>query len=91
MSETVATPGIEQFLNNRRSTELLTSEIKRLREATTITYLGDFDRAAQAKAPSDKPDTAAATPALTAPVGGGEKAATTPEQSVIERGLQGLK
>ncbi len=90
VSEAVATPGIEQFLNNRRSTELLTNEIKRLREATTITYLGDFDRTAQAKTPSDKPDAAGATPALTAPVGG-EKATATPEQSVIERGLQGLK
>jgi len=90
VSEAVATPGIEQFLNNRRSTELLTAEIKRLREATTITYLGDFDRTAQqAKTPSDKPDAAAATPALTAPVG--DKAAATPEQNVIERGLQGLK
>lgn len=82
VSEAQAKPGIEVFLNNRRVTETVNAEMKRLREATTIAYLGEFERK---EAPADAP--AAATPAPTeAPK---DKAAG--EANVIERGLQGLK
>lgn len=93
VSEAQATPGIEQFLGNRRSTEAVKNEIKRLRETTTVTYMGEFDRAAVAQAPTDGKNAEATpvAPALTTPVGSGDKAPGTPEQSVIERGLQGLK
>ncbi|RJP72646.1 MAG: peptidyl-prolyl cis-trans isomerase, EpsD family [Comamonadaceae bacterium] len=94
VSEAQAKPGIEQFLGNSRSTEVIKNDIKRLREATTVTYMGEFDRAAMAQAPADgkKADApAAAPPALTAPLGSADKEPAAPEQSVIERGLQGLK
>lgn len=92
VSEAAAAPGIAQFLNNRRSAETVTSEIKRLREVTTITYLGDFDRAAAKTAEvSDKPATPAETPALSTPLAAEGKPAASAEQSAIERGIQGLK
>lgn len=93
VSEAVATPGITQFLGNRRNTEAVTNEIKRLREATTITYLGDFNRAAAkpAAAPQGPSDAVAAPPSAVVPEGQGDKPANSPEQSAIERGLQGLK
>jgi EpsD family peptidyl-prolyl cis-trans isomerase len=89
VSEAVATPGITQYLNNRRTTEAVTGEIKRLREVTTITYLGDFDRAAaKASEPTEKP--AEALP-LAVPVESGGKPAASAEQGAMERGIQGLK
>lgn len=94
VGETAATPGIEKFLGNRRSTELVASEFKRLREATTITYLGGFEASARATPTADKPDTATVTgPALTAPLAADEKVAPAAgeDQGAIERGLQGLK
>ncbi|MBT9463084.1 EpsD family peptidyl-prolyl cis-trans isomerase [Hydrogenophaga sp.] len=93
VSEAVATPGITQFLGNRRNTEAVTSEIKRLRETTTITYLGDFERAAAkpSTGPQGPGDAGATAPSLVVPPANGDKPAASPEQSAIERGLQGLK
>lgn len=92
VSEAAATPGITQYLGNRRSAEAVTAEIKRLRDVTTITYLGDFDRAAAKTADvADKPVAPAEAPSLSMPVGTDGKPATSPEQSAIERGIQGLK
>lgn len=89
VSEAVATPGITQYLNNRRTTEAVTGEIKRLRETTTITYLGDFDRAAARTAePIDKP---AEVLPLAVPVENAGKPAASAEQGAMERGIQGLK
>lgn len=89
VSEAVATPGITQYLNNRRTTEAVTGEIKRLRDVTTITYLGDFDRAAaKTTEPTDKP---AETLPLAVPVESGGKPAANAEQGAMERGIQGLK
>jgi EpsD family peptidyl-prolyl cis-trans isomerase len=92
VSEATATPGIAQFLNNRRSAETVGSEIKRLRDVTTITYLGDFDRAAtKGVAPTDKPATPAEALPLAVPVESGGKPAGSADQSAMERGIQGLK
>ncbi|WP_332740952.1 EpsD family peptidyl-prolyl cis-trans isomerase [Hydrogenophaga sp.] len=92
VSETVATPGIAQFLNNRRTAEIVTGEIKRLRASTTIAYLGDFDQAAARSAESaDKPAAPAETLPLTTPLESGAKPAASAEQGAIERGIQGLK
>ncbi|QIM50708.1 EpsD family peptidyl-prolyl cis-trans isomerase [Hydrogenophaga crocea] len=86
VSEEVATPGIVQYLGNLGTTETVRNEIKRLRAATPITYMGEFQQtAAAARAPA-----AAAAPA--APSVTAEPAKTDdPDASVIERGLQGLK
>lgn len=91
VSEANATPGIAQFLNNRRTTEAVTGEIKRLRDVTTITYLGDFDRTAKAAGPADKPATPAEATPLAIPVESSGKPAASAEQGAMERGIQGLK
>lgn len=91
VSEEQATPGIAQFLFNRRNTEAISAEVKRLREASKITYMGEFERAAAPAAATGATSAApapAATPSVTS---GTESTATTPEQAAIERGLQGLK
>lgn len=81
VTEAVAAPGIEQFLNNRRSTEAVAAEIKRLRAATTVTYMGEFEKTAAA------PAAAASTPSVTTST----TAAETDGKAAIERGLSGLK
>lgn len=56
VSEAVAAPDIAKHLSNQRSAQAVGAELKRLREATTVTYLGDFDRsAARAPTPSTTP------------------------------------
>jgi EpsD family peptidyl-prolyl cis-trans isomerase len=84
----VATPGIEQFMMNRRTTETVSNEIKRLRAATTIEYEGDF-----AQASATATDRVAADPVQ--PVKAEEtvmpEASSKPDAAQIERGLQGLK
>lgn len=78
MTEQEAAPVIEKFLNNRYLNQTVQQEIKRLREATTIAYQGEFS------APAAEPANPAA-PAVAAP------AQAAPEQGAIDRGVQGLK
>lgn len=54
--EAVAAPDIAKHLSNQRAAAAVGADFKRLREATTVTYLGDFDRAAS------KPATPSTTP-----------------------------
>jgi len=42
VDEATATPRIERFLSNRQSTEMLATELKRIREQAKIEYLGEF-------------------------------------------------
>jgi EpsD family peptidyl-prolyl cis-trans isomerase len=44
LSEAQAAPLIEQFLAGRRRLELAAAEVRRLREAATIEYVGEFKR-----------------------------------------------
>ncbi|MBA4261274.1 MAG: peptidyl-prolyl cis-trans isomerase, EpsD family [Comamonadaceae bacterium] len=96
VSEEQARAGIEQFLNNRRATEAVTQEIKRLREAHPVAYMGEFGKPAAAPgagAPASsltQGTPTAATPTA-APTAAPAATATTADQSAIERGLQGLK
>jgi EpsD family peptidyl-prolyl cis-trans isomerase len=51
VDEATATPRIQQFLFNRRSTELVAKEMKRLKDKAEITYAGEFaDEVAAANA-----------------------------------------
>jgi EpsD family peptidyl-prolyl cis-trans isomerase len=83
VTQEAAAPGIAQFLGNQRAAEVMGNEIKRLRAATTVTYVGEFEQASAA------PDEAApAAPAAPASVTQEPK---KDEPSVLERGIQGLK
>jgi EpsD family peptidyl-prolyl cis-trans isomerase len=44
LSEREATPVIEQFISGRKRLELAATEVRRLREAANIEYVGDFKR-----------------------------------------------
>ena len=43
ITEEKARPAIEQFLNNRRIGDTVAAEMKRMRGATTVTYMGEFN------------------------------------------------
>ncbi len=89
-----ATPMIERYLLNAKKRELAEQELKRLRDATKVEYLGEYAEAAKLDSPSVVPpvkpvngDKAGApapaeVPDLTAPAG---------DQGAIEKGLQGLR
>lgn len=73
-----ALPRIEQFLLNQRAGEAVAANLKQLRAATKITYMGEFANTAAA-APAAAPAAATATPDA------------APAKSTIEKGVAGLK
>ena len=89
-----ATPMIERYLLNAKKRELAEQELKRLRDATKVEYLGEYSEAAKLESPSvvppvkpvDGEKTGPASPAnvpdLTAPAS---------DQNAIEKGMQGLR
>ena len=48
VTEAQATPRIQQYLFNRRSTEVVTAEMKKLKDAANIEYIGEFAGGADA-------------------------------------------
>lgn len=95
-----AAPGIAQFLNNRRVNDALTAEIKRLREGTTVSYMGEFSKKPKeaASTGAEATPSAVATPAAesngtstTTKPTNGDAPAQTADQAAMERGLSGLK
>jgi EpsD family peptidyl-prolyl cis-trans isomerase len=82
LSEEQATPFIEQYLQNRERLKLSDSEMKRLKDAAKIEYLGEF--AAMAKA-APAPAAAPAEPAKPAEQAGGE------QKDFMDQGIKGLK
>lgn len=81
VDEAKALPVIEQFLGNQRKMEIVTRDMKQLREQAKIEYMGDFTApAAKAAAPASTP---AAAPAAAAPAAA--------EAGVLEKGLSSLK
>ena len=103
VSEAQAKPAITQFLTNQKNGELASAEMKRVRDASKIVYLGDYvdlgKEPATTPAKAVAPVTASEAPSVKV----GEKAIdkaspnpsvkTTekPSNKAIERGLSGLK
>jgi len=78
VNETQATPAIERFLMNQKRNEMAKAELKKLRDAAKIEYVGAFaDAGAAAKA--EAPAAPAAQPQA------------KPEADFVEKGLSGLK
>jgi EpsD family peptidyl-prolyl cis-trans isomerase len=76
LDEKKATPRIEQFLTNKAKSEAVSAEVKRLKDAAKVTYLGDF--AAEA---SKTPKIEQPKPTVT----------KTDDQNAMEKGIKGLK
>jgi EpsD family peptidyl-prolyl cis-trans isomerase len=103
IDEKSATPMIEQYLLNKRKSELAEKEVKQLRQSATIEYLGEFAHKEPVKAAvqTAAPATPAATPATKASPASAAVAepvaAATPDPAnskqadTISRGLAGLK
>ena len=84
VAEAAALPRIEQFLTNQRATLAVSENLKQLRAATTVTYMGEFGKAdGTAAGPAAAPAPVAAA-AASAP-------AADPGQSTIDKGVAGLK
>jgi EpsD family peptidyl-prolyl cis-trans isomerase len=87
VDEKSAHGSIEQFLTNRKREELVRAEVKRLRDAAKIEYVGDFQKLAlqtEAGSPAG-PANAAAGSATATPAAAGAKPADP-----VSNGLKGL-
>ena len=82
VDEQTARPAIEQFLANKKKSELAETEMKRLRAAAKIEYLGEFAASPGAPATSAQP----ATQPDAAPVASKDASAAH-----MEKGVRGLK
>jgi EpsD family peptidyl-prolyl cis-trans isomerase len=82
-----ATPAIEQFLLNERKREILSKDMKAMRDAATIEYLGKYAQAASAPAAAAAP-AADAKPPSAAPAAPAASAGL--DASSISKGM-GLK
>ncbi len=103
VAEAQATPAIEQFLLNERKRKLVEDDLKALRAAAKIEYVGEFAKdAPKPVAPeASKPFDAALTtvaPASSAPVAAPQieapmpvAPASMPSDSVLDKGLKGMK
>ncbi|MFZ4481993.1 MAG: EpsD family peptidyl-prolyl cis-trans isomerase [Rhodoferax sp.] len=80
VAEAAALPRIEQFLTNQRASEAVAANIKQLRSAAKISYMGEF-------AKTD----AGATPAPAVMPASAASPAATDNKSAIEKGVAGLK
>ncbi len=89
LSEEQARPAIEQYLWNERKRKLAEDDIKALRGAAKVEYVGKFAEAA-ASAPAAAPTAAPALPATTAPASSEPAASGGLSSTDISKGL-GLK
>ncbi|MDO9199517.1 MAG: peptidyl-prolyl cis-trans isomerase, EpsD family, partial [Rhodoferax sp.] len=79
--EAAALPRIEQFLTNQRASEAVAANIKQLRSAAKIDYMGEFAKA--------EASPTAATPA--APTTAQAPATDGKATTALEKGVAGLK
>lgn len=89
-----ATEVIERFLVNAKKREAAESELKKLRDAAKVEYVGAYVDAGKEAAPAAPAAPAAATPAAPAlPAGSAPAAPAQPgdlDQKALEKGLSGL-
>lgn len=81
IDEATAAPRIQQFLFNRRSSEAVAREMKRLKDKAEIAYVGEFTGGAAAAEAKAKAEVKAKS---------SSKAVLVPQES-IEKGVRGLK
>lgn len=86
LDEKRAEPFIERFLANKKRIELAEQQMKQLRTAAAIEYMGDFAKQNTAAAPSAAAPSAAPTAQPAA-----APAAPPSDKNAIEKGLSGLK
>lgn len=89
VTEAAALPRIEQFLTNQRASEAVAANLKQLRAAAKISYMGDFakvDGSSAVTAPgAPAPAASVPTATLTSP------ATEDKNKTAIEKGVAGLK
>lgn len=78
-----AKPVIERFLVNQKRMELAQAEVKRIKDAAKVEYLGAFAEQAKDQTASAKNNTASAKPAASAPA--------KPATDFMDKGLSGVK
>ena len=97
MDEEHARPAIEQFLLNERKRKVVEDDLKALRAAARIEYVGDFAKSAPDKPASSPLDVKPSVSPLTAtPASAPEpilpvKPASVPSGAALDKGLKGLK
>ena len=88
VAEAAALPRIEQFLTNQRASDAVAANIKQLRTAAKITYMGEFAKTeGSTTAPAAAAKDAAPAPAAPAPA----EAPAANGKTAIEKGVAGLK
>lgn len=91
LDEAKATPFIEQFIQNKARMELAQNEVKNLRAAAKIEYVGDFAKPVEAAAPAPAGEPSATAAPAPAAADTAAPGAAAPAQDFLEKGLQGLK
>lgn len=82
IDEANAKPRIQQFLLNERNNKAVAEEMKKLKDAAKIEFVGDFAKLSE---------TPAAAQAAPAPAAEAPKEPAKPAASAIEKGVAGLK
>ena len=98
VDEERARPAIEQFLLNERKRKVIEDDLKALRSASKIEYVGDFAKgsAKPASAPSPTEVKATTSPLVSKPASAVEpimpvRPASMPAGTTLDKGIKGLK
>jgi len=98
VDEERARPAIEQFLLNERKRKVIEDDLKALRSASKIEYVGDFAKgsAKPASAPSPTEVKATTSPLVSKPASAVEpimpvRPASMPTGNTLDKGIKGLK
>lgn len=90
LDEAAARPFIEQYISNKKKTELARTELKHLRETAAIEYVGEFTQSAPNAAPA-KAEAASDASVPVEPAADAPAVADDPLRAALEKGASGLK